>query len=102
MIRATTVIFLILLFLIAASCRTPAGRTAGQVIDDATITTKVKAKLYNEDFLKGVAISVQTFQGKVTLIGAVDTPEQIKRAEEISRGVDGVVGVNNNLEIKNK
>ena len=84
------------------SCRTPAGRSTGQVVDDGTITTQVKAKLLEQSVLKGMAISVQTFSGKVTLTGAVDTPEQRKAAEETARSVKGVTGVNNNLEIKKK
>jgi osmotically-inducible protein OsmY len=47
-----------------------------------------------------MAISVQTFSGKVTLTGAVDTPEQRRAAEETAKSVKGVTGVNNNLEIK--
>ena len=35
----------VLLGIILNSCTTPAGRTAGEVVDDTTITTKVKAKL---------------------------------------------------------
>ncbi len=96
-------LLLFLLMAVAAfACTTPAGRTAGEVVDDGTITTKVKALLYQDDFLRGVAISVQTFEGKVTLIGAVDTYEQRRRAESIARSVHGVVGVNNNLEIKKR
>ncbi len=94
-------LLLVLLMGVAAfACTTPAGRTAGEVVDDGTITTKVKALLYEDDFLRGVAISVQTFDGKVTLIGAVDTYEHKRRAESIARSVHGVRGVNNNLEIK--
>jgi len=93
---AIAVAFLLPLF----ACSTPAGRSAGQVIDDSAITTKVKAKILGDDFMKGLAISVSTFSGKVTLTGAVQTAEQKRKAEEIARGVDGVAGVNNLLEIK--
>ena len=82
------------------ACATPGGRSAGQVIDDSTITTKVKTKILGDDFMKGLAISVTTFNGKVTLTGAVETAEQKKKAEEIARGIEGVAGVNNLLEIK--
>ncbi len=91
-----------LIAVVAISCRTPAGRSAGQVVDDGTITTEVKAKLLEQSVLKGMAISVQTFSGKVTLIGAVDTPEQKRAAEETAKSVRGVTGVNNNLQIKKK
>ncbi len=85
-----------------ASCRTPAGRTPGQVVDDSTITTKVKAKLFEDGVMKGMAISVDTFEGQVTLTGAVDAPEQKERATELARSVNGVKKVNNLLNIKKK
>jgi hyperosmotically inducible protein len=82
------------------ACQTPGGRSAGQVVDDAAITAKVKTKLFQDDVLDGFAISVQTFSGKVTLIGAVDTLSQKNLAESRAKSVDGVVGVNNLLEVK--
>ncbi|MDW7773877.1 MAG: BON domain-containing protein [Desulfobulbaceae bacterium] len=83
-----------------SGCATPAGRSAGEVIDDSTISTKVKAKLFDSTELSGFAISVKTFEGEVTLTGAVDTPEQKEKATEIARSVSGVRGVNNLLNIK--
>jgi hyperosmotically inducible protein len=82
------------------ACQTPAGRSTGEVIDDATITTKVKAKLFDESILRGFAISVETFEGQVTLTGAVDTDAQRERAAEIARSVNGVKNVKNLLKIK--
>jgi hyperosmotically inducible protein len=82
------------------ACQTPAGRSAGQVIDDATISTKVKAKLFDESVLRGFAISVETFKGEVTLTGAVDNNEQKERAGKIARSVEGVRGLNNLLKVK--
>lgn len=97
------VIFLLLaVFLIFESCRTPAGRTPGEVVDDSTITTKVKAKLFEDNILKGMAISVDTFEGQVTLTGAVDNEHQKERAGELARGVYGVKKVNNLLNLKKK
>ncbi|MBN2125675.1 MAG: BON domain-containing protein [Deltaproteobacteria bacterium] len=82
------------------SCQTPAGRTAGQVVDDATITTKVKAKIFNDSILKGFAISVETFEGEVTLTGAVGVESERKRAEDLARATTGVRKVNNLIRIK--
>ena len=96
-----TVILAGLFYVMAfAACSTPGGRSAGQVVDDAAITTKVKTKLFQDDLLNGFAISVQTFSGKVTLIGAVDTSSQKELAESRARSVAGVVGVNNLLDVK--
>ena len=82
------------------ACHTPAGRTAGGVVDDATITTTVKAKLFDDSVVRGFAISVKTFEGEVTLTGGVDTQEQKERAGEIARSVSGVRKVNNLIKIK--
>ena len=83
-----------------SSCQTPAGRSPGQVVDDATITTKIKAKLFDDSQIKGFAISVETFQGEVTLTGAVDTEAQRQQAGNLARTVTGVREVNNLLKIK--
>ena len=88
-----------LLFFVVA-CQTPAGRTAGQVVDDATITTEVKAKLFDQSFLRGFAISVDTFEGTVTLTGAVQSETQKDSAGTIAGSVYGVRGVNNLIVIK--
>ncbi len=82
------------------ACQTPGGRSAGEVVDDATITTEVKAKLLADSITKGMAVSVQTFEGTVTLIGAVDTEQQKTRATEIARSAKGVKKVNNQVTIK--
>ncbi len=89
-----------LLVFVLASCATPAGRSVGQVVDDSTITTKVKGKLLGDSVLQGFAISVDTFQGEVTLTGAVNVPSQIERAEQIARETRGVKKVNNLLKLK--
>jgi hyperosmotically inducible protein len=92
---------LVLMFLAGlVACATPAGRSAGGVVDDATITTKVKTKLLADDRLSGFAISVDTFKGEVTLSGGVDTPEKKKLATELAQSVDGVRGVNNIIMLK--
>ena len=98
--KAAVLIICLGLFFITNACRTPAGRTTGQVVDDATITTKVKAKLFDESILRGFAISVATFEGNVTLTGAVDTEAQKEKAGEIASSVYDVKKVNNLLKIK--
>lgn len=88
--------------IVLSSCRTPAGRTAGEVVDDDTIKIKVKAKLFDENILRGFAISVDVFEGQVTLTGAVDNEQQRERAEDLAKDVYGVKKVNNHLNIKQK
>lgn len=82
------------------SCATPAGRTTGQVVDDGTITTKVKTKLLNDAILSGFAISVSTFKGEVTLTGAVDSKQIKDKAAFLARNTLGVRKVHNLIKIK--
>ncbi|MDD5204118.1 MAG: BON domain-containing protein [Desulfobacterales bacterium] len=92
---------LVLIFLMGlVACATPAGRSAGSVVDDGTITTKVKTKLLADDRLSGIAISVDTFKGEVTLSGGANTAEQKQLATEIAQSVRGVRGVNNVIVLK--
>ncbi len=99
--RKSSLLIIALCVLVAlVACQTPAGRSAGEVVDDGTITTEVKAKLLDDSVTKGLAVSVQTFEGAVTLIGAVDTAAQRARAEELARSVKGVKKVNNLVTLK--
>ncbi|PKN66087.1 MAG: transporter [Deltaproteobacteria bacterium HGW-Deltaproteobacteria-15] len=82
------------------ACQTPAGRSAGGVVDDSTITSKVKAKLFGDESLSGFAIDVDTFKGEVTLTGGVKTEADIQHATELAKQVEGVKNVNNFLKVK--
>jgi hyperosmotically inducible periplasmic protein len=90
----------ILLLLSVCSCMTAAGRTPGQVLDDMNITTTIKSKIFNDPYLSGFAVSVDTFQGEVTLTGAVESEFAKNRATELAQGIYGVHKVNNLLIIR--
>lgn len=89
-----------LLLSLFVSCTTPAGRSTGQVVDDAAITTQVKADLLADKEVSGIAVSVETFKGEVVLTGAVDSWAQSHKAAQIARRVHGVTSVKNLLKIK--
>lgn len=71
-----------------------------QVIDDAAITTALKAKLVADDELKALDINVDTVGGVVTLTGMAPSATAKDRATEIANTVDGVSTVNNNLTVQ--
>jgi hyperosmotically inducible periplasmic protein len=73
---------------------------SGAVLDDATITAKIKTALIAEPGLKGLAIDVDTSGNVVSLTGTVGTAAARERAEEIARKTDGVKEVRNNLAVK--
>ena len=70
---------------------------ASAAVDDAAITTKVKAALLADDQVKGTQINVDTSGGTVRLTGTVDSSAQVSRAMEVAKGVSGVQKVENNL-----
>jgi hyperosmotically inducible protein len=75
-------------------------RSTGTYIDDKTITAKIKADLIGDPDVKGLAVKVESYNGKVQLSGFVDTLAQKNRAGEIARNVQGVQWVTNNLMVK--
>jgi hyperosmotically inducible protein len=77
-----------------------ASKSAGAMIDDSVITTKVKTALLADSDIKGLDVNVDTAQGVVTLNGAVNNQTQIDRAAKIAGEVEGVKSVVNNLSIK--
>lgn len=108
-LRPRTAIFLAVAAAVALSACSRADRQEAQTegrqainqtsaaIDDAAVTTKVKAALLADDQVKGTQINVDTSGGTVRLTGTVDTPGQVARAMEIAKGVSGVQKVDNNL-----
>lgn len=91
-------ITLVTLFLGCAS--TPTKESTGEYVDDSTITTKVKAAIFNDPALKVFQINVETFKGEVQLSGFVDSAQTVKKAGEVARSVGGVKSVKNNLIVK--
>ena len=83
-----------------ASTTDRATANAAAAIDDATITTKVKAAVLAEPGLKSLQIDVDTKDAVVTLAGTVDTPELKQRATQIAQNVGGVRSVVDNLVVK--
>jgi hyperosmotically inducible protein len=73
---------------------------SGAVLDDATITAKIKTALIAAPGLKGMAIDVDTSQNVVSLSGTVPSDTARKEAEDIARKTEGVKEVRNNLAVK--
>lgn len=79
---------------------TSTRQSTGEFVDDATITTKVKAAFVRDPIVKVLQVDVTTFKGDVQLSGFVDTSEQKTRAAQIAEGVPGVRSVTNNITVK--
>ena len=89
-----------LTIIVFTACESMTGKTAGQSVDDATVTASVQAKLTRDKLLNFSRINVDTDQNVVSLNGVVQTMEEKSRAEDLARQVAGVRDVNNNLQIQ--
>jgi len=89
----------------SSSARSPGpaeatGREVGEALDDATITTKVKAALLQAPDVKGLDVKVETDKAVVQLSGFVASQAQIDKAVEVAKGVRGVREVQNKMSVK--
>ena len=69
-------------------------------IKDSLITSKVKAQLASDKVVSALHIKVDTdSKGVVILSGKAKTQEEADKAVSIARSVEGVVAVENNIQI---
>ena len=94
---ATCITSLVILALVA--CTSP-DKSAGEYIDDAALTGKVKSALIADPELKATEINVETYKGTVQLSGFVQSPDHVQKAERLTRDIQGVRSVKNAIAIK--
>jgi osmotically-inducible protein OsmY len=77
-----------------------AERSFAEVIEDAGITTAVKSKLLWSRHTDGIATTVETRRGHVTLEGTANTQATKDLAGMLAQNTMGVVAVVNNLQLQ--
>jgi hypothetical protein len=75
------------------------GPVVQDVLNDATITARVKAKLIADPEIQPFHIDVDTIEGRVTLNGIVRTENQRTEAEKLATRTEGVREVVNLLRV---
>ena len=86
----------------AADVGQKAGRAATKIeetLDEAALTTKIKAKMALDDAVKARAINVTTRGTIVTLSGTVESKVEHDRAMALARETDGVTQVIDDLRM---
>ncbi len=78
-----------------------AGRSIGEVVDDAAITAAVKTKLMADTVVGALKIDVDTKNGVVSLNGPVRSQAEKDTALRIARETSGVKDVRDNLVVQN-
>lgn len=96
---ALLVVFGLALF---SGCATMTGETAGENIDDATITTQVNAAIVKDPDAHYFKIDVTTTQGNVVLTGFVNSRATEERLVAKIRQIRGVKSVKSLLKVEER
>lgn len=100
-IRSITIALCALSFAALGGCAITRGQeSVGSYVDDASITTAVKAKMVEDKGVDAAAVKVETLNGVVQLSGFAKSAAEKSRAEAIARGTSGVRHVQNNLSVR--
>jgi osmotically-inducible protein OsmY len=97
--RIALILPLVLMSIVGcASTRT--HESTGEYVDDSMLTLKVKTAILGDEALKSSEINVETFKGVVQLSGFVNSQSDINHAVVVAKGVNGVTGVKNDMQLK--
>jgi hyperosmotically inducible protein len=87
--------------LLGTGCAVVRGQeTVGAYVDDAAITTAVKAKFVDDKIVSAGSISVETLNGIVQLSGFAKSAAEKNQAEQIARNSKNVRSVRNDIVVR--
>ena len=90
-----------IVLLSAPGCAVQRGQeTVGAYVDDAAITSKVKAAFIENKQVDASAITVETLKGTVMLSGFAKSETERSTAESLARSVKGVQSVTNQITVR--
>jgi osmotically-inducible protein OsmY len=78
----------------------PTSKSTGDVVDDALITSKIKASYVKDPAVSALDIKVDSYKGNVQLSGFANNATEASRAVELAREVKGVKEVKNDIRLK--
>ncbi len=86
---------------LTSGCAVMRGQeTAGAYVDDAAVTTAVKAKFVEDKTVDAGAIKVESLNGTVALSGFAKSNAEKSQAEYLARNTRGVREVRNSLTVR--
>ena len=99
--RFMQVLASVLVLSVAMGCASSGNKeTTGEYVDDAWITSKVKAAFVKDKTLKASEINVETYKGTVQLSGFVADASDVMHAADVAGGIKGVSSVKNDIRVK--
>ena len=85
----------------ATGCAVHRGQeSVGAYVDDAGITTSVKARFVENSAVDATSIKVETLNGTVLLSGFAKNQMERSTAEDIAKSVSGVKSVKNSIMVR--
>jgi hyperosmotically inducible periplasmic protein len=91
-----------LIVCVAASSALGAQEVVVAKADDIALLTKIKTNLIQSGRVDGLDVNVDVKDGYVTLSGKANSEAERASAADIAKGVAGVKGVENKLQLKAK
>ena len=76
-----------------------AKQTIKENVEDAKITSRIKAALARDQAVSALNIRVSTENGVVKLTGNAKSPAEVDRAVSLAKGAEGVGSVQNEIQI---
>ena len=87
--------------IVLSGCAVTRGQeTVGAYVDDAAITSTVKARFIDNRNVDAASIKVETLNGTVLLSGFAKNATERSTAEAIARNVSGVRSVRNEIAVR--
>jgi len=98
--RTASAVFLAVTLMTMMGCAgTATKESTGEYVDDAAITTKVKAAIFDRPTLKSLDIHVETVKGVVHLWGVIASRSAADEAGKVAHSISGVKSVKNDLRV---
>jgi osmotically-inducible protein OsmY len=99
-ILSASVLAVSLLALVSGCAVTRGQESVGAYVDDAAITTAIKARFVENRAVDAASIKVETLNGTVLLSGFAKNGAEKSTAESIARATGGVRQVRNEIAVR--
>ena len=93
-------VMILIVTLLPGCAGTSTQESTGEYLDDSAITAKVKSAFVADKEVSALNIEVATTNGVVQLSGFASSRQEIDRADELVRNIQGVKLVENDIQLK--
>lgn len=98
--RPTIFLLMTQLFLLLGCASSPSQPGMEEKYHDVSLTTKVYEAILDEPSLRPFDINVRTQKGEVELSGYVNSRDDMDKAIEVARKINGIRSIKNDMQIQ--